>query len=55
MSVLPAPSADFTTWMQQAGLGLLGPDGHWLPAPVSLTPYQLSPALWQQAQQAAQL
>lgn len=55
MSVLPTSSADFTTLMQQADLGLLGPDGRWMPAPVSLTPYQLSPAQWQQAQQAAQL
>ncbi len=55
MSVVSAPSADFTTILQQAGLGLLDLDGQWLPAPVSLTPYPLSAALWQQAQQAAQL
>ena len=55
MSVVSAPSADFSNILQQAGLGLLDQDGHWLPAPVSLTPYPLSAALWQQAQQAAQL
>lgn len=55
MSVGSIPSADLTALLQQAGLGLLGKDGAWLPAPVSMTPYQLSPALWQQARQAAQL
>lgn len=35
--------------MQQHRLGLVGNDGAFLPAPVSLTPWTLDAALWQQA------
>lgn len=51
----PSQGADLTRLLQQAGLGLLSKEGAWLPAPVSLTPYQLSSELWQQALEAGGL
>lgn len=54
-SFSPSQGADLTRLLQQAGLGLLSKEGAWLPAPVSLTPYQLSSELWQQALEAGRL
>lgn len=54
-SFSPSQGADLTRLLQQAGLGLLSKEGAWLPAPVSLTPYQLSSELWQQASEAGRL
>ena len=41
--------------LQQLQLGLLDANQQFQPAPVSLTPWQLSPQQWQQAQQLSQL
>lgn len=51
----PPAGADWPARLADAGLGLLDADGRFMPAPVSLTPYRLSEAEWQQALEAGRL
>ena len=49
------PHPDWPALLTDAGLGLLDAAGRFMPAPVSLTPYHLTEAQWQQALDAGRL
>ncbi|QSX40948.1 glutathione synthase [Shewanella cyperi] len=54
--VLPAATEpDWSALLTRSSLGLRAADGRFMPLPVSLTPYQLTPAQWLAAKQGASL